>query len=296
MKVIRKLFSLKLGCKSTIRHIGAVPKKTAMEKNQSQQHTMRNVFALGIFLVFIAGVFSMANFMAEMPTGEIIISGQTGSNLENGQQGVSEKVLLSLVEANISEGFWRLNLADIKQNLESHAWVRQAEIRRQWPNRLYIGIDEYVPVARWNNYYLLTTTGDLVTPKSVSPFNHLPMLRDQSTPSQNVLSEAMQIKEMIVWFNFFQQPLIDQDLRITEQNRSAKGEITLVINDAIRLVLGAEDIKVRFRRLLALLDTPFKEKLAVINNIDLRYANGIAVKEDGSMPQSSMYIGQVKHQ
>ena len=296
MKAIRKLFSLKLGCKSTIRHIGAVPKKTAMEKNQSQQHTMRNVFALGILLVFIAGVFSMANFMAEMPTGEIIISGQTGSNLDNGQQGVSEKALLSLVEANISEGFWRLNLADIKQNLESHAWVRQAEIRRQWPNRLYIGIDEYVPVARWNNYYLLTTTGDLVTPKSVLPFNHLPMLRDQSKPSQNVLSEAMQIKEMIVWFNFFQQPLINQELRITEQNRSAQGEITLVINDAIRLVLGAEDIKVRFRRLLALLDTPFKEKLAVINNIDLRYANGIAVKEDRSMPQSSMYIGQVKHQ
>ena len=100
---------------------------------------------------------------------------------------------------------------------------------------------------------------------------------------------------MIAWFNFFQQPLIAQGLNITEQSRTAQGEITLVINGAIRLVLGSEDIQFRFRRLLALLDTPFKEKLAVINNIDLRYANGIAVKEGRSIPQSLMYIGQVEH-
>ena len=233
--------------------------------------------------------------MVEMPTGEIFISGQTGSNLDAGRQGASENDLLSLVEKDISEGFWRLNLEDIKQALETHTWVRRAEVRREWPNRLFIGIDEYVPVARWNDYYLLTTTGDLVMPKSIVLFNYLPMLIDQHVSAQNNFSESDQIKDMIAWFNFFQQPLIAQGLNITEQSRTAQGEITLVINDAIRLVLGAEDIKVRFRRLLALLDTPFKEKLAVINNIDLRYANGIAVKEGRSMPQSSIYIGQVKH-
>lgn len=295
MKVIRKIFLGNRSRKGAISRVGAVPKQTAIERSQSQQHAMHNIFALGIFLLFLAGFLSVFNFMAEMPTGEIFISGQTGSNLDAGRQGAAENELLSLVEKDISEGFWRLNLEDIKQALETHTWVRRAEVRREWPNRLFIGIDEYVPVARWNDYYLLTTTGDLVMPKSIVLFNYLPMLIDQHGSAQNNFSGADQIKDMIAWFNFFQQPLIAQGLNITEQTRTAQGEITLVINDAIRLVLGAEDIKVRFRRLLALLDTPFKEKLAVINNIDLRYANGIAVKEGRSIPQSLMYIGQVKH-
>ena len=295
MKVIRKKFLGRRSRKGAVSRVGAVPKQTAIERSQSQQHAMHNIFALGILLLFLAGFLSVFNFMAEMPTGEIFISGQTGSNLDAGRQGATKKELLSLVEKDVSEGFWRLNLEDIKQALETHAWVRRAEVRREWPNRLFIGIDEYVPVARWNDYYLLTTTGDLVMPKSIVLFNYLPMLIDQHVSAQNNFSESDQIKDMIAWFNFFQQPLIAQGLNITEQSRTAQGEITLVINDAIRLVLGAEDIKVRFRRLLALLDTPFKEKLAVINNIDLRYANGIAVKEGRSMPQSLMYIGQVKH-
>ena len=295
MRAIRKIFLGHRSRKGAVSRVGAVPKKTAIEKSQSQQHAMHNIFALGIFLLFLTGFLSVFNFMREMPTGEIFISGQTGSNLDAGRQGASKKELLSLVEKDASEGFWRLNLKDMKQALETHTWVRRAEVRREWPNRLFIGIDEYVPVARWNDHHLLTTTGDLVTPKSIVSFNYLPMLIDQYELAQNNFSRSSQIKDMIAWFNFFQQPLIAQGLNITEQSRTDQGEITLVINGAIRLVLGSEDIQFRFRRLLALLDTPFKEKLAVINNIDLRYANGIAVKEGRSIPQSLMYIGQVEH-
>ena len=87
---------------------------------------------------------------------------------------------------------------------------------------MIIGIDEYVPVARWNDYYLLTTTGDLVMPKSIVLFNYLPMLIDQYGSAQKNFSESDQIKDMITWFNFFQQPLIAQGLNITEQIEQLK--------------------------------------------------------------------------
>ena len=295
MRVTKIFFSWHRSRKGSVSRMGAVPKQTAIEKSQSQQSIMHNAIASGVLLLFLAGFLSVLNSMTEMPTGEIFISGQTGTNLDIGRQGATEEELLSLIEKDIREGFWRFNLEDIKQALEMHTWVRRAEVRREWPNRLFIGIDEYVPVARWNDYYLLTTTGDLVIPKSIVPFNYLPMLIDRYVSGQKNFSESDQIKDMIAWFNFFQQPLIEKGLNITEQSRTTQGEITLVIDDSIRLVLGAVDIKARFRRLLALLDTPFKEKLAFINSIDLRYANGIAVKEGRSMPQSLMYIGQVKH-
>ena len=238
MRAIRKIFLRHRSRKGAVSRVGAVPKQTAIEKSQSQQHAMHNIFALGIFLLFLTGFLSVFNFMREMPTGEIFISGQTGSNLDAGRQGASKKELLSLVEKDASEGFWRLNLKDMKQALETHTWVRRAEVRREWPSRLFIGIDEYVPVARWNDHHLLTTTGDLVTPNSIVSFNYLPMLIDQNELAQNNFSRSRQIKDMIAWFNFFQQPLIAQGLNITEQSRTDQGEITLVINGAIRLVLG----------------------------------------------------------
>ena len=207
MKVIRKIFLGHRSRKAAVSRFGAVPKQTDFERNQSQQHAMHNIFALGILLFFLVGFLSVFNYMAKMPTGEIFISGQTGLNLDAGRQGATEKELLSLVEKDVGKGFWRLNLEDIKKILETHTWVRRAEVRREWPNRLIIGIDEYVPVARWNDYYLLTTTGDLVMPKSIALFNYLPMLIDQYGSAQKNFSESDQIKDMIAWFNFFQQPL-----------------------------------------------------------------------------------------
>ena len=290
MKYLSTLFSRGRRHGVAARRPGAVPRKSVVEKNINQKNMMHNIFALGIFLLFVTGFWSVFNYMADMPTGEIFISGQTGLKVNTGQQGSSEKELLSLAKAEINEGFWQLNLVNIKRSLESHIWVRQAEVRRQWPNKLFIGIDEYVPVARWNDHYLLTTTGDMVMPQSILPFTHLPMLRDHK------LSKTSQIKDMISWFNFFQQPLIHHGLNITEQSRSAQGEIVLVINDRLNLVLGADEIKVRFERLLSLLDTSFKNRLNRMINIDLRYSNGIAVKEDNHVVKQSMYIGQVKHQ
>ena len=115
MKVIRKIFLGHRSRKAAVSRFGAVPKKTDFERNQSQQHAMHNIFALGILLFSWLVFFQFLTYMAQMPTGEIFISGQTGSNLDAGRQGATEKELLSLVEKDVSEGFWRLNLEDIKR-------------------------------------------------------------------------------------------------------------------------------------------------------------------------------------
>ena len=78
------------------------------------------------------------------------------------------------IKDDLSNGFWSIDLAGMQRKLESIPWVRRANIRRVWPNKLTIGIDEHVVVARWNYAHLLTSSGELISPNDASEFGHLP--------------------------------------------------------------------------------------------------------------------------
>jgi cell division protein FtsQ len=40
-------------------------------------------------------------------------------------------------------------------------WVRKVALRRQWPQRLEVDIEEHVPFARWNDNALLNSEGEV---------------------------------------------------------------------------------------------------------------------------------------
>ena len=45
--------------------------------------------------------------------------------------------------------FFTVNLDQARRSFEKLPWVRHAEVRRQWPARLDVTIEEHKPVARW---------------------------------------------------------------------------------------------------------------------------------------------------
>lgn len=49
----------------------------------------------------------------------------------------------------LSGNFFSLDLAQARQVFESLPWVRRAVVRRVWPNRLAVHLQEHQPVARW---------------------------------------------------------------------------------------------------------------------------------------------------
>ncbi|MBT5923804.1 MAG: FtsQ-type POTRA domain-containing protein [Cellvibrionales bacterium] len=213
--------------------------------------------------------------LQSVPVGELVLTGYTGGN---SAVGASKNELLALVDTQLDEGFWQLDLLQLKANIESHPWVRQAVIRRQWPNQLVIGIDEYVAVARWNEHYLLSATGDVFLPSEIAAFSHLPRLKvaslradQQQRPSREI------IKEAVTWFNQFQKPLTHYGLSVVEQAQLDDGDFLLLLSNGLTLVLGADQLTSRFDRFLTLLDGALIEKLDDIEVIDLRYVNGLSV-------------------
>ena len=65
--------------------------------------------------------------------------------LPHTKRGEVEQVLPGSLKGN----FFSLNLEQVRGSLEKLPWVRKVDVRRQWPDRLEIMIEEHKPVARW---------------------------------------------------------------------------------------------------------------------------------------------------
>jgi cell division protein FtsQ len=51
--------------------------------------------------------------------------------------------------ARISGNFFALSPAEVRAGVERLPWVRRASVRRMWPDRLEISLEEHIAFARW---------------------------------------------------------------------------------------------------------------------------------------------------
>lgn len=61
----------------------------------------------------------------------------------------TKKDIEAATRGRISGNFFAVSLADVRAGLEQLPWVRRASVRRIWPDRLQITLEEHVPLARW---------------------------------------------------------------------------------------------------------------------------------------------------
>ena len=56
--------------------------------------------------------------------------------------------------------FFALDLAALREGLEQIAWVRRADVRRVWPDRVEVKLEEHVALAHWGDAGLVNTFGE----------------------------------------------------------------------------------------------------------------------------------------
>jgi len=85
----------------------------------------------------------------------------------------------SSLSGRLRGNFFSVNLEAVRQSLEQIPWVRHAEVRRQWPSRIEVSIEEHVPVAFWGQAtgQLVNSYGEVFAASmTVSPDEPLPIL------------------------------------------------------------------------------------------------------------------------
>ena len=67
----------------------------------------------------------------------------------------------AVVRDELSGTFFTMNLDRSRAALARVPWVRKVALRRQWPQRLEVEIEEHAPLARWNDAALVNAEGEV---------------------------------------------------------------------------------------------------------------------------------------
>lgn len=59
------------------------------------------------------------------------------------------------------DNFFTVDLEVVRRAFESVAWVRRAQVRREWPDRLVVKIEEHRVLGTWDDGRLVNTFGEL---------------------------------------------------------------------------------------------------------------------------------------
>ena len=211
--------------------------------------------------VFVAAIFG-ADFIykqIDTPLSKIMVGGNF-NHLE-------EQELAELVNMEIDGGFLSMNLNQLRQELQSHPWIHQVSVRREWPSTLKVEVIEEVPIARWGKKGFLNRLGDQLSLPENSNLNSLPVLEADFGSSQDMIAQYLLLAEL----------LAPTDLRLTELQRDAVGAWQIETAAGVRIVLGRDQIIEKIRRLIVVWGSGLDVQLNNIATIDLRYPNGLAV-------------------
>jgi cell division protein FtsQ len=145
--------------------------------------------------------------------------------------------------------FFTLDLEGARRQFERLPWVRKVEVRRQWPARLVLDVEEHVALARW---------GDSALPVFVGPDG--------------------QADEMARRFRRFATQLASIDRRPARVKLSARGAWQIKLDDGLTLELGRSDMDARLERFVMVYDRTIGRLPPTAMQADLRYTNGFAVR------------------
>ena len=112
-----------------------------------------NSLAAAAFAIFaLAGIQLLLN-SSWFPLRELTVRG----DLSHTKRGELEAAARGLVAGN----FFAVDIAALREGLERLQWVRRADVRRVWPDRVEVTLEEHVALARWGDTGLVNTFGEL---------------------------------------------------------------------------------------------------------------------------------------
>ena len=90
---------------------------------------------------------------------------------------IDPRQVQQIVVPFVNRGFFGLNEARLQQTLLSTLpWIDKLELRRIWPDIVFIRITEYHPAAHWGNDKLIDVNGKLFSVPEASRLQNLPTI------------------------------------------------------------------------------------------------------------------------
>jgi cell division protein FtsQ len=186
------------------------------------------------------------------------------------------------VGARISGNFFTLDLTQARSVFETVPWVRRATVRREFPNRLRVSLEEHRSAGFWgleSESRMVNSVGEVFEANAGdAETDELPRLVGVDGQSAVVLGMYRQLSKLV-------QPL---DIVIEQLELSGRGAWRMQLDSGTQMELGrgsADEIQARLQKFL----TTHKQVLASyqrsgfdrIESVDLRNGEGYAIRLRG---------------
>lgn len=217
------------------------------------------LYALAAILLLYAVLFMVVH-LPTFPVREIKVVGEL--------QHVTRQQVQYIVNRELTGNFFTVDLNRTRTAFEKLPWVRAVNIRRKWPDRLEVSLEEHVVLARWGSMALVNNQGELFDGAT-----------DQTLPV--FVGPAESVAEMAKYYALFRQILAPTKQDITQVVLTPRRAWELRFKSGLVAELGREKIGERLERFIAVYDRTLARLNGSVGYVDLRYANGFAVRMQG---------------
>ncbi|MDA8492443.1 cell division protein FtsQ [Kluyvera georgiana] len=239
----------------------------AASRRNNGTHLAGILFLLAVLCtVFVSGwvVLGWMEDAQRLPISKLVVTGDRHYTR-------NDDIRQSILALGSPGTFMTQDVNIVQSQIERLPWIKQASVRKQWPDELKIHLVEYVPIARWNDQHMVDAEGTAFSiPADRTSKQNLPMLYGPEGSASEVLQGYHDMGAVLAKGKF--------TLKVAAMTARRSWQLTL--DNGIKLNLGRGDTMKRLARFLELY--PVLEQQAQtegnrISYVDLRYDSGAAI-------------------
>ena len=178
---------------------------------------------------------------------------------------VTREQLKLIVSRHLQGNFFTLDLVKARAAFEKLPWARNVSLRRRWPDRLEVTVEEHEELARWGNIALVNTYGELFHAASDAD---LPVFYG---PGDGV-------REVAEHFGKYSILLASAGIKVSELTLTPRRAWQLRTDSGMVIELGRENTEARLVKFASVYQHTLSKLGVKLAYADLRYPNGFAVR------------------
>jgi cell division protein FtsQ len=215
------------------------------------------LYGLAVVLMLYAALFVVVH-LPIFPLREVRVDGQLSH--------VTREQLKFIVGRYLNGNFFTLDLVKARDAFEKLPWARNVSLRRRWPDKLEVVVEEHKELARWGNIALVNTYGELFHAASDSD---LPVFYG---PGDGV-------REVAEHYGTYSRILAAGDIKVAQLALSPRRAWQLTTDKGMVVELGREEMESRLQKFTGVYPTTLAGLGVNVSYADLRYPNGFAVRK-----------------
>ena len=216
-----------------------------------------------------------------LPVRHVALQGELGHVTREQAEGAAR--------TSAAGTFFSVDLDAVRRAFEALPWVRKVEVRRLWPDRIQVAIEEHAALARWGAdtqaTRLVNTHGEVFA-GALPDAERLPQFAGPLGSAQEVTRR----------YGAFRQALAPLGLEPRQVLLSPRYAWQVRLSNGLTLELGRDQLREPVLERLSRFVAFYAQTLGSLNRrldyVDLRYPNGFALRvpeimHSGAEPKST---------